>query len=401
MMDFKFTDYITRNNLIHVGTGFLSFCVGFILCYGLYEHKYNKLKKELELAKEKCDVDFVSNYKMESGYTYTGYLCNGRRFGYGYMVTPKGTVYEGSWVNNDIVNGTMKNGRNHYTGDFNGLSPDGYGMMSYSDNSYYKGGWCNGAKSGIGIRVDSLGNKSFGRWINGIIDKSTANSAIEDKVWGIDLSHHNYIDEWDNIALYRTFDGEVYRSRPSANFILQPINFVFVKATEGANHRDKRYVGNMLSAKKHGIVRGSYHFMHLTSSSPEQQADNFLDFIIYEKGDLPPVLDIEVADQARRIGVEETQERVLKWLEIVERKLGTRPIIYTSASMKKDFFDARKFSKYKFWIAHYRNEPPSDFNYLIWQCTDKGNIYGLEHTHKIDINIFNGTYRDFITLLDN
>lgn len=31
MMDFKFTDYITRNNLIHVGTGFLSFCVGFII----------------------------------------------------------------------------------------------------------------------------------------------------------------------------------------------------------------------------------------------------------------------------------------------------------------------------------------------------------------------------------
>ncbi len=155
------------------------------------------------------------------------------------------------------------------------------------------------------------------------------------------------------------------------------------------------------SVNRISLVRGSYHFMHLTSSSPEQQADNFLDFIIYEKGDLPPVLDIEVADQARRIGVEETQERVLKWLEIVERKLGTRPIIYTSASMKKDFFDARKFSKYKFWIAHYRNEPPSDFNYLIWLCTDKGNIYGLEHTHKIDINIFNGTYRDFITLLDN
>lgn len=43
---------------------------------------------------------------------------------------------------------------------------------------------------------------------------------------GIDLSHQNYIDQWDNIALYKTLDGKVYMSKPSADFIFQLISFV-------------------------------------------------------------------------------------------------------------------------------------------------------------------------------
>ena len=30
-MNFKFMDYISKNNLIYAGIGFLSFCVGFII----------------------------------------------------------------------------------------------------------------------------------------------------------------------------------------------------------------------------------------------------------------------------------------------------------------------------------------------------------------------------------
>lgn len=343
-------------------------------------------------------ISQVKDFQMEDGFVYTGELNDGKRHGAGRMVTPKGTIYEGEWIANQFISGTMITDKAEYNGDFKGLSPDGYGVMYYKDGSYYRGNWKRGAKSGIGLMVDNLGHKLFGKWEEGLIDKDTKNTNVEDVIYGIDLSHHNYMEEWGNIALYRRNDGHISITKPKDNFFFHPISFVFMKATEGATHRDKRYIDNMFMAKKHHLVRGSYHFMHLTSSSPEEQVANFLDYLIYEPGDLPPVLDIEVMNQAQEIGVEETQKKVLKWLQIVERKLNVKPIIYTTVNMRKKFFSSNQFREYKFWMANYTEKFPADSEYLIWQFTDKGTVYGIPEKHKLDINVFDGTYSDFLSL---
>lgn len=65
---------------------------------------------------------------------------------------------------------------------------------------------------------------------------------------------------------------------------------------------------------------------------------------------------------------------------------------------EKKLFNSKQFAQYKFWMAHYTDEYPSDSDYLIWQFTDKGAVYGIPEKHKLDINVFGGTYRDFISL---
>jgi hypothetical protein len=73
---------------------------------------------------------------MERGFIYTGSLRNNRRYGQGRMITPKGTIYEGEWLGNQIIEGTMLTDKSEYDGQFKNLSPDGYGTMRYKNGSY-------------------------------------------------------------------------------------------------------------------------------------------------------------------------------------------------------------------------------------------------------------------------
>ncbi len=340
------------------------------------------------------DVVQVVNQKMEDGFVYSGELRDGRRHGYGRMVTPKGTVYEGEWIKNRMVSGTMITEKSEYEGQFHVLSPNGYGVMRYKDGSYYRGNWAEGVKTGIGLFVDSLGRQSFGLWTRGVIDASTMTDGTGRRVYGIDLSHHNEIKRWGDLALYVTPEGRVCQNRPDEDYVFQPVSFVYIKATEGATHRDRDYLTNMADAKKHHKARGSYHFMHLTSSSPKEQAENFLDYVGAEKGELPPALDIEVRKQAETIGVAATRQKVLEWLELVEGRLRVRPVIYTSAHMKRDFFESQEFERYDFWVAHYKDDMPDTGSFALWQCTENGCLYGHASV-PVDVNIFNGSMKDF------
>ena len=378
-----------KNLFGYIIVGFSSFCLG-VFSTDLVEilnlTNNNYLTFEASKNQEEFfDLIQVDNLEMERGFIYTGSLRNNRRYGQGRMITPKGTIYEGEWLGNQIIEGTMLTDKSEYDGQFKNLSPDGYGTMRYKNGSFYRGMWQSGAKSGIGLYIDSIGIKSFGLWSKGLINKSTMNSRVDNISYGIDLSHHNRINDWGNMALYTKQDGLVHTNMPEMDFYFSPIDFVFLKATEGATHRDKNYLSNMMNAKKYHKKRGSYHFMHLTSSSVEEQVDNFLDYLVYEKGDLPPVLDIEVTKQAESIGIDVTKQKVLKWLILVEKKLGIKPIIYTSANFKREYLSSSEFDNYDFWIAHYKNTEPDYKGYKIWQFTDKAIIYN-QNGH-FDVNI--------------
>lgn len=328
----------------------------------------------------------VNELKMEDGFIYTGGTRNNRRYGQGRMTTPKGTVYEGTWYANGMVDGSMITSRYEYTGQFKNLSPNGYGTMKYKNGSSYRGMWKGGHKSGIGLFVDSIGQKQFGLWKAGVIDKKTMNANVDKRSFGIDISHYNKIKDWGNMAIYTKKNGLACTTVPEKDYHFSPVDFVFVKATEGADVRDENYLSNMRNAKKYHKQRGSYHFMHLTTSSVENQLKNFLDYVVYEPGDLPPVLDIEVTKEAKEIGVKATREKVLKWLQVVEDSLGVKPIIYTFANMKRDYLNSPEFDGYDFWIAHHRSTEPEFKDYKIWQFTDKGRVHGNNNA-LFDVNI--------------
>ena len=97
-------------------------------------------------------------------------------------------------------------------------------------------------------------------------------------VHGIDLSHYQGDIQWSQLANAR-----------KGPF---PIQFMFIKATEGGDLEDNMFASNFDSAKVYGFIRGAYHFFN-SKTDPLKQANFFIENVKLEEDDLPPVLDIE------------------------------------------------------------------------------------------------------------
>ena len=174
----------------------------------------------------------------------------------------------------------------------------------------------------------------------------------------------------------------------------QNIDFAYVKATEGANLADTHFKQNWQMIRQVGMKRGAYHFFRPTVNALAQ-AKNFLDVARLEGGDLPPVLDAEDADGADK---ELIVTRMQTWLDIVEKRYGVKPIIYTSQKFYYNYI-VGNFEKYPLWIAKYGSIKPQLVNeskFKIWQYGNKGKLEGIEGF--VDMNVFLGTQEEFDTM---
>ena len=199
-------------------------------------------------------------------------------------------------------------------------------------------------------------------------------------IHGIDVSRYQKEIDWDDV-----------RNMQVKNI---KIGFAFIKATEGMDMTDSEFRDNMQNAKNAGVVRGAYHFF-IASASGKAQAIHYLETVTLKKGDLPPVLDVETANGA---SVADLQQRVADWLEIIEKKYRTKPIIYTNIDFYKIFL-AGRFDNYPLWVAHYlqKERPRIERNWVFWQHNDGGHVNGIRNT--VDFNVFNGDSTAFQQLL--
>lgn len=198
--------------------------------------------------------------------------------------------------------------------------------------------------------------------------------ANSNKIVGIDVSHYQGKINWKKVE----FVNDKY-----------PIEFVFVRATQGNDDNDSQFENNWLECKRNNIIRGAYHYYRPNENSLEQ-AENFIKTVKLSKGDLPPVLDIEKLPKEQSI--ENLKIGLKRFLNKIEEHYEVRPIIYSSQRYYEDFLKD-EFSEYTFWIANY-NFIDAEVNneYLIWQFTEQAKIKGIQE--KVDVNIFNGSYED-------
>lgn len=198
-------------------------------------------------------------------------------------------------------------------------------------------------------------------------------------VYGIDISRHQGDIDWEALK-----NG----NHPDA-----PISFIYIKASEGSDFKDKKFNENFENARKHGFIRGAYHYFSTTSSGVAQ-ANLFISMVKLRPGDLPPVLDIEEKPKNKKKYIEE----VKVWLQKVGKHYGVKPIIYASSKYKKKYLDDPFFKEYPSWVAHYYiPELNKGEEWLMWQCTDIGVMPGIKE--KVDINIFNGSSKQLKELL--
>ena len=163
------------------------------------------------------------------------------------------------------------------------------------------------------------------------------------------------------------------------------LSFVFIRSTSGKDKIDSKFKENWKAAKERQLIRGAYHYYRPNENSIEQ-AENFTKNVKLEKGDLPPVLDIEKLP--RKQSIDSLKVGLRRWLKKVEKHYKVKPIIYSGESYYTDFL-REEFSEYPLWIANYnfwRNDLESDWQF--WQFTEKAQIEGIEG--MVDLNVFNG-----------
>ncbi len=191
-------------------------------------------------------------------------------------------------------------------------------------------------------------------------------------VHGIDISHYQGSIDWDKLRLNDT-----------TNF---PIQFIFMKATEGEALADDAFEQNFALARQYGLIRGAYHFFS-PKADALKQAEFFIRKVELCPGDLPPVLDVELKGGKSK---KELQESLKIWLKRIEMHYKVKPILYTSYKFKMKYLDDPVFDLYPYWIAHYYVDSVKyKGHWDFWQHTDVGVVQGIKE--EVDLNVFNGT----------
>ncbi|MEQ9618957.1 MAG: GH25 family lysozyme [Deltaproteobacteria bacterium] len=199
-------------------------------------------------------------------------------------------------------------------------------------------------------------------------------------VRGIDISHHQSAIDWPLL------DRE-------------ELDFAFIKATEGGDHKDTKFEENWNKAHEIGLVRGAYHFFTFCKTGYEQ-AMNYIDTVPVEENTLPPVIDLEFGGNcSARPSKEEVLEEIAEFSNIMESRYGKRPLIYATRQSYEEFL-AGELPGQKIWIRDIYSSPrlPDKREWSFWQYANRGRLIGIEGF--VDLNVFNGDREEFMELVD-
>jgi lysozyme len=202
------------------------------------------------------------------------------------------------------------------------------------------------------------------------MSESTASSSTQTN--GLDVSHYQGTVDWQQVF--------------QAGYL-----FAFIKATDGITYVDPMFATNWGGAKAAGLLRGAYHFFE-ANDDPQQQAQNFLDTVTLEPGDLPPVIDVESSSTSGQVSTATIIDSIATWLQTVEQATGLTPIIYTNPGYWNSL-GTEQFSGYPLWVAEYGVASPTLptgwTSWALWQFSQSGQIPGV--TTAVDLDLFQGS----------
>ncbi len=193
-------------------------------------------------------------------------------------------------------------------------------------------------------------------------------------ILGIDLSHHNGVVDWHQIAR-------------------EGVGFAILKASEGLTWTDKRYARNVLGAASVGIPAAAYHYARVYND-PTAEARA----AVAAAAPLKRVhLDVESHHDR---SPEELGEWIAAWCAEYEKLTGLTAMIYTASWFAVPRLnDGRSVTsrvdplKWPLWVADYvrasTRQVASEWDgswprQLLWQFSGSGHCLGV--TGRVDLN---------------
>lgn len=337
-----------------------------------------------------------------------------------------GKMVSGKWNADTLVHGMRIDSMGIYIGEMNrNAVANGNGLYIGKEPSYYEGFWKNDKRQGFGYAIAPNKPLRVGEWKDDRYKGERVNYT-SNRIYGIDISRyqhdygffrerrckrirrhrrkyyyvsgyrHHYSIDWSSLRISGL--GSLSKKNISGH-VDYPISFIYIKSTEGTSLYNNYYANDYAGARAHGIRTGSYHFFS-TVSKASSQAYFFIRNSKFNKGDFPPVLDVEpMPSQIRKMGgAHELWNRIRVWLHIVEKSTGVKPVLYISQTFVNRYINLAPDIKrdYKVWIARYGEYKP-DVRLVYWQLAPDGRVKGIHG--EVDINVFNGyksEYREFL-----
>ena len=197
-------------------------------------------------------------------------------------------------------------------------------------------------------------------------------------VRGIDVSNHQGIIDWDDVA----DDG---------------MQFAYIKATEGGDWRDAYFPANWELSAEAGVCRGAYHFFTLRTPGAAQAA-NFMAVVPRDDAALPPAIDLEFPGNAdTRPTVADFQEELTIFIRLIKARYDREPVIYTTTEFRRHYLV--DYPLPRLWLRAIITAPrlPGHYRWRFWQYSDRGQADGIDGF--VDRNVFNGSAGDFADFL--
>ena len=375
------------------------------------QQRQQQIEAELAYYLERHDpkdegYDAVMSYLTEPDTTLHGFMQQGGALPYykighwgghsgnGVWRDRQGRLVMGDWQGDSLLHAVRLDSAGVFAG---AITPNqeavGEGRYWGVDGSHYRGEWVHDQREGFGLQVapDMLRVGQW-RWDGFRGERLTYHP---DRVYGIDISRYQheqgrrrYSIDWRRLRITH-LGRRIGQERIEGN-VSYPVTFVYIKSTQGTSIVSRYYAADYQNARRHQLRAGAYHFFSTTVSGREQ-ARHYLLNTQFNKGDMPPMLDIEPSDRQieQMGGGARMWEEARQWLQAVEKATGCRPIIYCSQNFAKTYlpFAPDIERDYLFWIARYGEFKP-DLHMHLWQSSCDGRVEGIRG--HVDLNVFNG-----------
>jgi lysozyme len=209
--------------------------------------------------------------------------------------------------------------------------------------------------------------------------------------YGIDVSNWQNSIDWSEVH---------------SDTLPHRLKFFIVKASQGTGITDHYFRHNWENARSKSTHVGAYHFF-ISNEDPILQAQNYIKNVSLVKGDIRPIIDVELdCGGCSTLQTPKAQlvTNLKKFIKVIEAHYHVKPILYTYSSFYEMYLKGN-FDEYTYWIARYSSTPPTGMSIgsaeqmskpviSMWQFTSAEKIRGV--VGNVDMSFLPECYLDSV-----